>query len=96
MIQLLVTGQSGRMGQAVLQAANQEPAVVVAATHDSGQDLAAALSKADTVIDFSVHKFTRELLEAAKAKGTRLVIGTTGHTDEERALIAEAGKTLPI
>jgi 4-hydroxy-tetrahydrodipicolinate reductase len=96
MIQLLVTGQSGRMGQAVVQAANQEPAVVVAATHDNGQDLAAAIAKADTVIDFSVHKFTRELLEAAKVNGTRLVIGTTGHTDEERAAIAEAGKTLPV
>ncbi len=96
MIQLLVTGKSGRMGQAVLQAASQESAVTVAATHDSGENLAAAIAQSNTVIDFTVHKFTRELLDAALAHGTHLVIGTTGHTDEERAAIQEAAKTLPI
>jgi 4-hydroxy-tetrahydrodipicolinate reductase len=96
MIQLLVTGQSGRMGQAVLLAAQQEPAVTVSATHDHGQDLSAALAVSDTVIDFTVHKFTKELIEAALVSKTRLVIGTTGHTDEERALITEAAKTIPI
>jgi 4-hydroxy-tetrahydrodipicolinate reductase len=96
MIQLLVTGKSGRMGQAVLQAANQEPAVMVAATHDAGENLAAAIAESNTVIDFTMHKFTRELLDAALANKTHLVIGTTGHTDEEREAIREAAKTLPI
>lgn len=96
MIQLLVTGKSGRMGQAVIQAADHEPAVLVSATHDAGENLAAAIAQANTVIDFTIHKFTRELLDAALKNGTHLVIGTTGHTDEERAAIREAGKTLPI
>ena len=96
MIQLLVTGKSGRMGQAVIQAADQEPAVLVSATHDAGENLAAAIAQANTVIDFTIHKFTRELLDAALKSGTHLVIGTTGHTDDERAAIREAGKTLPI
>jgi 4-hydroxy-tetrahydrodipicolinate reductase len=96
MIQLLVTGKSGRMGQAVIEAANQEAAVLIAATHDVGENLAAAISTANTVIDFTMHKFTRELLDAALKNGTHLVIGTTGHTDEERAEIREAAKTLPI
>lgn len=96
MIQLLVTGKSGRMGQAVIQAASQEPAVLVSATHDAGENLAAAIAQANTVIDFTIHKFTRELLDAALKNGSHLVIGTTGHTDEERAAIREAGKTLPI
>ena len=96
MIQLLVTGKSGRMGQAVLQAASQEPAVTVASTHDTGENLAAAIAPANTVIDFTIHKFTRELLEAALENGTHLVIGTTGHTDEERAAIREASAKLPI
>lgn len=93
---LLVTGASGRMGRAVLQAAAAEPAVSVAATHDHGQDLAAALANARSVVDFTTHSFTRELLEAALKTGTPLVIGTTGHNDEDRAAIAEAAKTLPI
>jgi 4-hydroxy-tetrahydrodipicolinate reductase len=96
MIQLLVTGKSGRMGQAVLQAASQEPAVLVTATHDAGESLAAAIAQANTVIDFTMHKFTGELLEAALQNGTHLVIGTTGHTDEERAAIREASAKLPI
>lgn len=96
MIQLLVTGKSGRMGQAVIQAAGQEPAVLVSATHDAGENLAGAIAQANTVIDFTIHKFTRELLDAALAKGTHLVIGTTGHTDAERAAIRDAAKTLPI
>jgi 4-hydroxy-tetrahydrodipicolinate reductase len=96
MIQLLVTGKSGRMGQAVLQAASQEPAVTVAATHDAGENLAAAIAQANTVVDFTMHKFTAELLDAALANGTHLVIGTTGHSEDERSAIRAAAEKLPI
>ncbi|MCX6875977.1 MAG: 4-hydroxy-tetrahydrodipicolinate reductase [Verrucomicrobia bacterium] len=96
MLPLLITGKSGRMGQAVLQAATTEPAVAIAATHDAGEDLAAAIANAAAVIDFSVHSFTTQLLAAALAHGTHLVIGTTGHTDAERAAILEASSQIPI
>lgn len=97
MHKLLVTGKSGRMGQAVIEAASAEPAsVAVSSTHDAGEDLDAALAAADCAIDFTVHSFTVPLIEAALRHGTRLVIGTTGHTDEERAAIHEAAKSLPI
>jgi 4-hydroxy-tetrahydrodipicolinate reductase len=96
MLQLLVTGKSGRMGQAVIDAAKAESSIHLAATHDAGEDLSAAISGCGCVIDFSVHSFTADLLEAALRHGTRLVIGTTGHTDAERALITAAAKTLPI
>ena len=92
---LLVTGKSGRMGQAVIEAARQA-GVTVSATHDAGENLAAALAKADAVIDFTIHSFTKNLLEEALKHGTRLVIGTTGHSEEERALIRAAAQTLPI
>ncbi len=92
---LLVTGISGRMGQAVLQAAT-EAGVPVTATHDAGQDIAAAIAQATCAIDFTIHSFTTTLVETALKHGTRLVIGTTGHTDEERTVIREAAKTIPI
>ncbi|NQW99180.1 4-hydroxy-tetrahydrodipicolinate reductase [bacterium] len=92
---LLITGISGRMGQAVIQAASQAE-VPVAATHDAGQDLDAAIAKASCAIDFTIHSFTTTLVEAALKHGTSLVIGTTGHTDAERAMIHEAAKTIPI
>jgi 4-hydroxy-tetrahydrodipicolinate reductase len=93
---LLITGKSGRMGQAVLQAAAAEPAVTIAATHDAGEDLEAAIADAACVIDFSIHSFTAQLLESALAHGTRLVIGTTGHTDAERDAIRQAATQVPI
>jgi 4-hydroxy-tetrahydrodipicolinate reductase len=96
MLNLAITGISGRMGQALQQAADANPAVAVAATHDVGQDLDAAVAKADCVIDFTVHSFTAAVVEAALRHGTRLVIGTTGHSDADRAMIHEAAKTLPI
>ena len=96
MLPLLVTGKSGRMGQAVLQAAATEPAVTVAATHDAGEDLDAAIASCACVIDFSIQSFTPQRLAAARARGTHLVIGTTGHTDAERAAIRDAATHLPI
>ena len=96
MNRILVTGQSGRMGQAIIAATAANPDTTLAATHDVGQDLDAAMAQADAVIDFTIHSFTKEVLDAALKHGTRLVIGTTGHSDEERAAIADAAKTLPI
>ncbi|BCX49197.1 dihydrodipicolinate reductase [Haloferula helveola] len=96
MNQILVTGKSGRMGQAVIAAVNANPDTELASTHDAGEDLTAAIAKADTAIDFTIHSFTGELLEAAKKAGTRLVIGTTGHSEEEKHAILEASKSLPI
>ena len=96
MTNLLITGRGGRMGQALIQAGNENPETEVASTHDTGEDLAAAFENVGTAIDFTVHYFTGEVLKAAIASNTPLVIGTTGHTDEERALIVEAAKTLPI
>jgi 4-hydroxy-tetrahydrodipicolinate reductase len=92
---LLITGISGRMGQAVAQAA-AEAGVPVAATHDAGQDLETAIAKATCVIDFTIHSFTTMLVETALKHGTSLVIGTTGHTDAERAVIHAAAKMIPI
>lgn len=92
---ILITGISGRMGQAVIQAAT-EAGVPISSTHDAGQDLDSAVAKADCIIDFSVHSFTKNLVDSAIKHGTRLVIGTTGHSDEERAFIHEAAKKIPI
>lgn len=96
MLNLLITGKSGRMGQALLQAAAANPETTVTATHDVGEDLDAAFQQASCAIDFTVHSFTRQVIEAALKHGKSLIIGTTGHTDDERSLIREASKSLPI
>ena len=96
MMKLLITGQSGRMGQTLIEAAGLNPETELGSTHDAGEDLAKAFSKSDVAIDFTVHSFTKEVLEEALASNTPLVIGTTGHTDEEKTLIYKAAETLPI
>lgn len=96
MMKILVTGISGRMGQTVKQAVELNEGTELGSTHDVGQDIAAAMSAADCAIDFSFHGFTPELLATAIEQGKPLVIGTTGHTDEERAAITEAARQIPI
>jgi 4-hydroxy-tetrahydrodipicolinate reductase len=61
-----------------------------------GEDLDTAFQKASCAIDFTVHSFTPRVIEAALKHGTSLVIGTTGHTDAERALIKDAAGQLPV
>jgi 4-hydroxy-tetrahydrodipicolinate reductase len=93
---LLVTGYKGRMGQAVIACASNDDDVEVAAQIDLGDSLEEALALCDAVIDFTHHSFTTELVTVAAGAGKNLVIGTTGHTNEELAAIREASKTVGI
>ncbi len=51
---------------------------------------------ADCVIDFSFHTVTKEVLDFCVAKKIPLVLGTTGHTEEELKFISEASKKVAI
>ncbi len=50
----------------------------------------------DCIIDFSHHSITPVLLEFAIANGLPLVLCTTGHSDEEIALIHKAAESIPL
>ena len=52
--------------------------------------------KADVVIDFSHHTAVADVLAYAKAIGAAAVVGTTGHTAEEKELIYAAAKEIPV
>ena len=51
---------------------------------------------ADVVIDFSHHTAIADVLAYSKAIGAAVVVGTTGHTAEEKAMIFEAAKEIPV
>lgn len=95
-LRILITGISGRMGQAVLAATQSDPALEVAATHDAGQPLEQAVAACDAVVDFTTHSFTTTLLDACAAAEKPIVIGTTGHTANELAAIRAAAANLPV
>jgi 4-hydroxy-tetrahydrodipicolinate reductase len=95
-LKLLITGCRGRMGQAVAAAVAADPEVVAAAQIDAGDALAPALAACDAVIDFSHHSVTADLAAACAQAGKHLVIGTTGHTNEELAAIHTVAARLPV
>jgi len=96
MLNILVTGCRGRMGQSVTAVASEDPDTRVSAGIDLGDSLDEALAKSDIVIDFTLPTFTAELLEGCVASGKGLVMGTTGHDDALLAMIAEASKRIPV
>ena len=51
---------------------------------------------ADVLIDFSHHTAIGDVLAYAKKTGCAAVIGTTGHTAEEKELIYAAAKEIPV
>jgi 4-hydroxy-tetrahydrodipicolinate reductase len=89
---ITIIGAKGRMGQANLAAAREAGAEVVAAL-DQGDDLALGIAAADVVIDFSFHTATSEIIRLCVAYRKALVIGTTGHSAEEKKhLLTEAAR----
>ena len=52
--------------------------------------------EADVVIDFSHHTAVADVLAYAKGIGAAAVIGTTGHTPEEKAMITAAAEEIPV
>ncbi|MBR4990521.1 MAG: 4-hydroxy-tetrahydrodipicolinate reductase [Oscillospiraceae bacterium] len=52
--------------------------------------------EADVVIDFSHHTAVADVLAYAKTIGAAAVIGTTGHTPEEKAMITAAAAEIPV
>ncbi|HEX5843778.1 MAG TPA: 4-hydroxy-tetrahydrodipicolinate reductase [Pseudomonas sp.] len=59
-------------------------------------DLRAVLDQFDVLIDFTHPSVTLKNLEICRQAGKAMVIGTTGFSVEEKQLLAEAGKQIPI
>ena len=52
--------------------------------------------EADVIIDFSHHSAAADVLAYARKIGAAVVIGTTGHTGEEKKLIEDAAREIPV
>ena len=61
-----------------------------------GADLRAALQSSGFLIDFTRPEGTMAHLDACRALGVAMVIGTTGFSDVQKARIAEAAQHIPI
>jgi 4-hydroxy-tetrahydrodipicolinate reductase len=94
-VRVLLVGAKGRMGQAIAAAAEAADAVIVAGL-DLGDDLGKEIGRCDVVVDFSHPSATEAVNRACLEVGKPLVVGTTGHSDEQRASIEATSKSLPV
>ena len=95
----VVCGANGAMGKLICAALGDAVIGRVSIDGENGVpktfDELGAVS-ADVVIDFSHHTAIADVLRYAKKIGSAAVIGTTGHTSDEKALIYAAAEELPV
>ncbi len=96
MTNVIITGCKGRMGQTLIACAARFPELQVVGQVDVGDDLRSVMGKADAVIDFSFHDATATVAELCAAHQNALIIGTTGHTEAEKARILKLKTQIPI
>ena len=91
MTRIGVVGAAGRMGQAVCSAVRDDPALELVAAIDIEDSLEVLVEKqCEVVVDFTVASAARQTLRFLAANGIHAVVGTTGFTDDDLALFAEA------
>ncbi len=91
-----ILGAAGRMGQAVAEAISAGHDAVVGGQADQGDDITAAARDSDVLIDFSAPAALAAHLDAARAAGIGVVIGTTGLGPDHEAALAAAAKAIPV
>ncbi len=96
MIKIAVTGVSGRMGQAIIEAINQNDSVELGVALDKGDDLNVVLNQFDVLIDFTCPVATLGYLAICAKAGKRMVIGTTGFNDNELNQLTTLAQNAPI
>jgi 4-hydroxy-tetrahydrodipicolinate reductase len=94
-VRVLLLGAKGRMGQAIAAAAGKAD-VEITAGLDLGDDIGKSIGDCDAVIDFSQPNASGELARACRAANKPAVIGTTGHSKDERAAIEELALSVPV
>ncbi len=92
----MLIGAAGRMGKTMLDLAQSDREIEIAARSDLGDPIEPAMKNCDVAIDFSQADSIDEVCRAALQHGKSLVIGTTGHSQPQRKTIEETAHSLPI
>ncbi len=105
-MKVIISGIQGKMGDHVLEALQQQAAMVVVAGIDRTDDgswtfpvytdWASVAEKADVIIDFSHHSAVNALLDYSEATGTPAVICTTGLSEAQIQRIGNLSATVPL
>ena len=95
----VVCGANGAMGKLICGILGDQVAGKVSIDGENGVPMTfdeLGEVKADVVIDFSHHTAVGDVLAYARKIGAAAVIGTTGHTSEEKEAIYAASKEIPV
>lgn len=105
-MRILLSGYTGHMGKEVIALAEATYDVEIAAGVDVMAEgeypvpvtktFSQVDEEVDCIVDFSHHSVTEELLSFAVSKKLPLVLATTGHTPEEKAMIEKAACSIPL
>jgi len=95
-VRVMLIGAAGRMGKTIRALAQKDPNIEIAGLCDLGDSIERAMKSCDVTIDFSQPDIIDEICRAALQHGKPLVIGTTGHSQQQRKTIEEAACSLPI
>jgi len=95
-IRILLIGHNGQMGRAISAAAESEHGIAITARCELGDELSHKMRDVDVAIDFTHAEATELICATAVKRNVPLVIGTTGHSSEQRGLIEDAAKNLPV
>src|ERR1043165_9496741 len=96
MTKVIITGSKGRMGQTLVTCAARIPEIQVTGQIDQGDDLGQVIGQGDVVVDFSFHSVTASVAELCAKHHKALVIGTTGHSEEEKKNISHRKGGIPM
>ena len=109
-LRVVVTGATGRMGEAVREVAAKRGHEVVPITEGdpdsvtgpdadsaiAAADLSTALEDADALVDFTVPESSVEYVSAAAEAGVPCVVGTTGFNEEGVSALREAAERVAV
>ena len=106
MINVLINGINGRMGQEVLNQVNSSEEFEVCCGVDKYNNkdypfpvydnVNSIKEIPDVIIDFSVPEASMNILEFAKSKNVPIIIATTGFSHEQLNVINDASKVIPV
>jgi len=95
-VRVLLIGAAGRMGKTMLDMAQNDREIMIAAQCDLGDPIESAMKNCDVAIDFSQADSIDEICRAALQHGKSLVIGTTGHSQQQRKTIEKTAHSAPV
>jgi len=96
MTRVIITGSQGRMGKALLACLPHHSELQLAGQIDQGDDLSAVITGGDVVVDFSSHAATAGIAALCAKHRKAVVIGTTGHSTEDRSRITSLASQIPM